>query len=154
MSAPEAVRSAHRLSYLMGLGMCLGTPSVVGALILLRVIPPGTAPVEGLILQVGYLLTGLVFLAAAWVWWRSGRMVAGFQQLPAAQQPPLLLREGLAYAAACEVSCLCGLVYWALVGTQATRHVWGFIALTPVLFLTLVPRLSRWVGPSAREPLS
>jgi hypothetical protein len=32
-----------------------------------------------------------------------------------------------------------------LVGTQGTRHVWGFILLTPVLFLALVPGYDRWV---------
>jgi hypothetical protein len=56
----------------------------------------------------------------------------------------VILREVLVYAALFEASSLCGLVYWTLVGAQAPRHAWGFILLTPALFLALVPRARRW----------
>jgi hypothetical protein len=44
-----------------------------------------------------------------------------------------------------ESSSLCGLVYWILVGNLGYRHVWGFILMTPLLFLVLVPRYTQWV---------
>ncbi|MFN7956905.1 MAG: hypothetical protein U0P46_01055 [Holophagaceae bacterium] len=140
----EALRAAHRRGHLLGLALCLGTPALVGGLILSGAVPPGQEASEGLYQQVGYLFTGLVFLAAAWVWWRSGRKLGAFRSLAEGERPATVFRESLLYATAFEVSSLCGLAYWALVGTHGGRHVWGFILLTPVLFLTLVPRYDRW----------
>jgi hypothetical protein len=128
----------------MGLALCVGTPSLIAVLLLARVVAPGAEPVEGVLQQVGYLFTGIVFLSAAWVWGRRGRMLRDFNAIPEAQRPGLVLREGLLYAAVFEASSLCGLAYWMLVGAHAARHAWGFILLTPVLFLTLVPRYRRW----------
>ncbi len=144
---PEALRSAVRTGHLLGMALCFGTPVLVAALILTGTVPPGREPLGGISQQVGYLLTGLVFLSAAWVWWRSGRVLGGFRELPDASRPSTVLRESLLYAAAFEVSSLCGLAYWMLVGAQAVRHVWGFILLTPVLFLALVPGYDRWAKP-------
>ncbi len=143
--ATEPLRSAHRMGYLMGLVLCFGTPGLIGALVLSGMVPGGSQDLEGVHQQVGYLFTGLVFLAAAWVWWRSGRMLSDFKDLPEAERPAKVLRETLLYAAIFEISSLCGLIYWVLVGHRATRHVWGFILLTPLLFLTLVPGYDRWV---------
>jgi len=142
----EALKLAHRTGSLLGMALCFGTPALVAALIVSGIVPPGQESPEGFYQQVGYLLTGLVFLSAAWVWWRSGRVLAGFQELSEGRRSATVLRESLLYAAAFEVSSLCGLVYWMLVGSQGTRHVWGFILLTPVLFLALVPRYERWAG--------
>lgn len=142
---PDPLRSAHRLAYGLGLILCLGTPGLIAALLLSGVIPPGMQAPVGFYQQVGYLFTGLVFLAAAWVWWRSGQTLRGFKAVPESQRAAILLREHLLYAAAFEASSLLGLVYWLLVGTHAARHAWGFIALTPVLFAALMPRLDRWV---------
>ncbi|NWJ40144.1 MAG: hypothetical protein HXX12_04140 [Geothrix sp.] len=143
-SGTEALRSAHRLGRLLGMALCFGTPTLVAALVLSGTVPPGRESPGGIYQQVGYLLTGLVFLSAAWVWWRSGRALGAFRRLPEAERPSTVLRESLLYAAAFEISSLCGLAYWVLVGAQATRHVWGFILLTPVLFLALVPGYDRW----------
>ena len=145
MNAPaSSLRLAHRLAYSLGALLCFGTPGMIAVLVLLRVVPPGGQAVAGSIQQVGYLLTGLVFLSAAWVWWRRGRALAGFASAPEAARPGILMRETVVYAGALETSSLCGLVYWLLVGTQALRHVWGFILLTPLLFLVLVPRYDHW----------
>ncbi|MFZ1375879.1 MAG: hypothetical protein WAS25_04730 [Geothrix sp.] len=140
----EALRTAHRLGRLLGLALCFGTPALVAALILSGTVPPGRESPEGIHQQVGYLLTGLVFLSAAWVWWRSGKVLSGFRKIPDGERPATVIREGLLYGAALEVSTLCGLVDWILVGAHATRHVWGFILMTPVLFLALVPGYDRW----------
>lgn len=140
----EPLRSAHRKAYALGLMLCLGTPGLIAVLLLAGVVPPGEQRPEGILLQVGYLFTGLVFLSAAWVWWRSGKVLRGFRDVPEAQRPSVVLREGLLYAAMFEMSSLFGLVYWILVGAHAARHCWGFILLTPVLFAALVPRYDRW----------
>lgn len=143
----EALRTAHRLGHRGGLVLCLTSAALAAGLILSGAVPPGAATPGGLQQEVGYLLTGLVFLAAAWVWWRSGRALEAFRGLPEARRPATLLRECLMYSAALLVSSFCGLAYWALVGRSGTRHVWGFILLGPVLFLALAPRYDRWVRP-------
>jgi protein-S-isoprenylcysteine O-methyltransferase Ste14 len=140
----EDLRSRHRTAYGLGLALCLGTPGLMAVLILSGAIPPGTQAPEGFYQDLGYLFTGLVFLAAAWVWWRSGRALRAFRTLPEPQRAAFILAETLLYAAAFESSSLLGLVYWALVGSHAARHAWGFIVLTPVLFAALVPRYDRW----------
>lgn len=142
----DPLRAAHRLAYLLGLVLCVGTPSLIALLLLLGVVAPGQQTPEGIYQQVGYLFTGVVFLSAAWVWWRSGRMLREFKAVPAAKRPSVVLRESLIYAVVFEASSLCGLVYWTLVGAHAARHAWGFILLTPVLFLTLVPKYDRWAN--------
>jgi hypothetical protein len=141
----DPIRTAHRFAYGAGLVMCFGTPCLIAVLLLSGVIPPGETRPEGVYQQWGYLFTGLVFLSAAWVWGRSERVLRGFKAVPETQRPSLILRECLLYAAVFESSALCGLVYWMLVGHHAARHVWGYILLTPVLFLALVPRHSRWM---------
>jgi hypothetical protein len=141
---PGPIHSAQRLGYGLGLALCLGTPGLIAGLILARVVPAGNQAPEGVFQQLGYLFSGLVFLSAAWVWWRSGRLLRGFRAVPEALRPGVVLRESLVYAAAFEASSLCGLVYWALVGVHAARHAWGFVLLTPLLFLVLVPRADRW----------
>ena len=144
-SGSEAIRKAYRRAWTLGLGLCLGTPAIIATLILLKLVPAGIQAPDGLTLQVGYLFTGFVFLSAAWIWWRMGQVLQGFKDLPEARRPAVVLRECLLGAAIFEVSSLLGLVYWLLVGAMSPRHAWGFILLTPVLFLGLVPRLDRWM---------
>jgi hypothetical protein len=129
----------------MGLALCFGTPGLIVGLLLSGAIPPGPARAEGLYQQLGYLFTGLVFLSTAWVWGRSGRVLREFKATPETQRASLVLRECLLYSVVIESSAFCGLAYWLLVGENGTRHVWGFLLLTPVLFLALVPRYSRWM---------
>ena len=140
----HSLRSAHRRVYGIGLVLCLGTPSLIAALLLSGAVPPGQQTPVGVLQQVGYLFTGLVFLAGAWVWGRSGRMVREFPALAEARRLTVLVRESLLYALVFETSSVAGLVYWLLVGAHAGRHVWGFLLLTPLLFLALVPRFDRW----------
>ena len=141
----EPLRAAHRTAWALGSVLCVGTPGLLAALMLSGAVPPGAQVPEGLFEQVGYLFTGLVFLTGAWVWGRRGRVLRGLKAVPEDQRPSLIVREGLLYAAVLEVSCLCGLVYWSLVGTHAARHAWGFILLTPMLFAALMPRYAQWV---------
>ncbi len=140
----QALRSAHRRAYGVGLALCLGAPGLMAILLRSGAIPPGAQVPEGVFQQIGYLFTGLVFLTGAWVWWRSGHILRGFKVLPESSRPAAILREGLIYAAVLETSSFCGLAYWLLVGDRGGRHVWGFILLTPVLYLALMPRYDRW----------
>jgi hypothetical protein len=135
---------AHRRAYGLGLVLCLGTPGLIAVLLRSGVVPPGIQAPEGIFQQIGYLFSGLVFLTAAWVWGRSGRVLRTFKLIPDLRRPTVVLREGLLYAATLETSSLCGLVYWLLVGEHGARHVWGFILLTPLLYLALMPRYERW----------
>ena len=140
----STLRSAHRMAYGLGLVLCFGMPGLIAVLLQSGLIPPGTQVPEGIFLQIGYLFTGLVFLTAAWVWWRSGKVLRGFKALPEARRSGLILQEGVIYSAVLETSSFCGLAYWLLVGDHGARHVWGFILLTPMLFLALMPRYDRW----------
>lgn len=140
----DSLRSAHRRAYAVGLLLCFGTPGLIGLMLGLGVVPPGQQVPEGIYQQVGYLFTGLVFLSGAWVWGRRGRMLREFKGLPESRRPAVILRDTLLYAVLFEASSLCGLVYWLLVGAHAARHVWGFLLLTPLLFLGLVPRFEQW----------
>ncbi|HEY3270989.1 MAG TPA: hypothetical protein VGJ89_07245 [Geothrix sp.] len=146
--SPEPLRATYRLARLMGLALCLGTPALIGGLILSGLVPPGEQLPEGAYLQLGHLFTGLVFLSAAWVLWRRGTVLRPFHRVPGARRAGVVLRETLLYAALFELSSLFGLVYWILVGKHAARHVFGFIILSPLLFLALAPRLSHWVKAS------
>ncbi len=145
MNGPaQALRSAHRRAYGLGLALCLGTPGLMAVLLRSGAIPPGAQVPAGVFQQIGYLFTGLVFLTGAWVWWRSGHVLRGFKAIPESRRPAVILREGLIYAAVLETSSFCGLAYWLLVGERGEQHVWGFILLTPVLYLALMPRYDRW----------
>lgn len=145
MNSPEqALRPAHRLAYGLGLALCLGTPGLIAVLLLTGRIPPGARVPVGIYQDLGYLFTGLVFLSAAWVWWRSGQALRHCKHLSGRQRTSFVFRESILYAAVVEVSSLLGLVYWSLVGSYAARHAWGFIILTPVLFAALVPKFDRW----------
>ena len=141
----NTLHSAHRTAYGLGLVLCLGAPGLIAVLLQSGVVPPGTQVPEGIFQQIGYLCTGLVLLTAAWVWWRSGKVLRDFKGLSEARRPALILQEGLLYACVLETSSVCGLVYWILVGNHAARHAWGFILLTPVLYLALMPRYDRWL---------
>jgi hypothetical protein len=144
--AGDSMGAAYRLARAVGSALCFGTPLLIAALIFFRAIPPGLHAPEGIYQELGYLFTGMVFLGAAWVPWRFERVLKAFQAAPEAARPSIILRESLTYAVIFETSSLLGLVYWILVGTQAYRHVWGFILLSPILFLALMPKLERWTG--------
>lgn len=139
-----ALESAYRTAQLLGLTLCFGTPLVLVVLLVSGAIPPGRQLPMAAAQQVGYLFTGLVFLAAAWSFWRSGRILAAFSTLDPGRRPGVLLRETLTYAALAELSSLLGLFYWLLAGQVVGRHAWGFLLLTPLLFLGVVPRRTRW----------
>jgi hypothetical protein len=147
---PEPLRVACRQALLVGLALCLGTPALVGGLVLSGLVPPGDNLPEGTYLQIGHIFTGLVLLSAAWVLWRRGTVLRAFRRTPESRRPAQVQRETLIYAALFELSSLYGLVYWLLVGKYAARHVFGFIILAPLLFLGLVPRLGHWA--KALEP--
>ena len=143
--APGPLEAAVRRARLAGFALCLGTPALIGVLILSGLVPPGGQRPEGTYLQLGYIFTGLVFLSAAWVLWRKGTVLQGFHRVPEPQRAGVVWRETLLYAALFELSSLYGLVYWLLVGKFAARHVFGFIILSPLLFLVLAPRRGHWL---------
>ena len=145
MSGPG---DAYRPAYMTGLALCLGLPTLAALLLLTGAIPAGNQPPEGLVQQVGYQLTGLVFLAAAIVFSRPARAFQRLAELPSEGRPAAVWRECLVVASILQVGVLCGLAYWAMVGTHAPRHAWGFLLTTPMLYVALVPRPARWAKAS------
>ena len=77
-SVVNPLASAARIAYGLGLAICFGTPGVIAMLLLSGAIAPGTQMPEGLVQQVGYLFTGLVFL---------DEMVLGQAGMRPAQEP-------------------------------------------------------------------
>ena len=151
--APEvtALLPAYRQARVVGLFICVAWPLLLMVLVATGVVKPGTAPMTGAALQIGYTFTGLVFLSAAWVTWRSGQILKGFRDLAPERRGRVLFRESLIYSALFELSCLWGLLYWMMVGQAAARYVGAFMALTPIMFLFFVPRFPAWKLALERE---
>jgi hypothetical protein len=151
--APElqAILPAYKRARVAGLVICVAWPLLLMVMVATGAVKPGTAPLAGPVKQIGYTFTGLVFLSAAWVTWRSGKVLKGFRDLPPAQRPAVVFRESLVYAAIFETSCLWGLLYWMMAGTAAARYAGTFMALTPIMFLFFVPRLYAWKVALERE---
>ncbi|HJW10034.1 MAG TPA: hypothetical protein VJ483_10390 [Holophagaceae bacterium] len=147
----EAIRPAYQRARLVGLVLCVAWPLFLMVLVGAEAVKPGTAPVEGAARQIGYTFTALTFLIAAFVTWRSGRVLKGFKALAPEERPRTVLRESLVYAVLFELSCLWGLLYWMLVGRNAFQHVLTFMALTPLMFFLFVPRLDAWKLALERE---
>ena len=145
MSGPG---DAFRPAYMTGLALCLGLPTLAALLLLTGAIPAGNQPLEGLVQQVGYQFTGLVFLAAAIVFGRPARAFQRVAELSVEERPAAVRRECLLVAAILQVGVLCGLAYWAMVGLHVPRHAWGFLLTTPMLYVALVPRPARWAKAS------
>lgn len=142
---PRALVSAIRRAYGLGLALGLGLPALVAGIMLSGRVAPGDLGSRDLLLQVGYLFTGLLFLGAAWVVWRRGKVLAAFKALPEEHRPGAVLREVLLYSAILAAGSLLGLAYWRLAGLQAARHAWGFVLISPGLCLALVPRPKPWM---------
>lgn len=140
----DALESACRRARLLGGLVAVGLPALAAGLAFGGIVPPGAHSPEGSFLSLGHTFTGLVFLSAAWILWRRGRVLATFHKVEASLRPRVVLRESLMYAALAGASSLYGLIYWSLVGLHAARHAVGFIALGPVLFLVLLPRPEAW----------
>jgi len=151
--APEvlAILPAYKRARLAGLVICVAWPLLLMAMVATGAVKPGTAPLAGPAKQIGYTFTGLVFLSAVWVTWRSGKVLKGFRDLAPELRPRTVLRESLIYAAVFETSSLWGLLYWMMVGTAAARYVGTFMALTPIMFLFFVPRFYAWKLALERE---
>ena len=151
--APELnpIQSAYRRARLAGLFICVAWPLLLMAMVATGAVRGGTAPMEGPAKQIGYTFTGLVFLSATWVTWRSGKVLKGFRDLAPEDRPRVVVRESLIYAAIFETSSLWGLLYWMMVGPNAARYVGTFMALTPIMFFFFVPRFHAWKLALERE---
>lgn len=140
----EALDAFSPRAYRAGLLLALGLPAATALLAFTGIVPPGDHRPDGPLLSLGHTFTGLVFLASTWSLWRRGRTLAAFPRVPEARQAGLVVRETLLCAVLAASSSLYGLIYWALVGRHALRHVVGFMVLTPILFLALATRPGTW----------
>ena len=137
--APETLQRARRKAWGTGLAVCLAVPLAAGALALTGRLPPGQSPVEGTVQQLGYSFTGLTFLAGAVMAWRRVHFLQAFDSLGEAARVAALHREARLLALLSLSTTLWGVLYWAMVGFHAVRHVLTFLVLTPVMFLCFMP---------------
>ena len=144
-SAPDVApfAKAFRLAYPMGMVLCVAWPLAL-QLLLGTVIRQGPTPPGGVAEQLGYTFSGLTLLIALFLTWRWGKVRAAFAGVPAQQQPAIVFREILLYAALLELTSLFGILYYALAGPLAERYSRSFIALTSIMFFVFVPRLDAW----------
>lgn len=142
---PEArePRTTFLLAYGLGVGLCVAWPLVLLGLIGRR-LQPGLPGQAELVRDLGYTFTGLVILAALYVVRRSKRVRQRFAQVETAKRGRVIALETLLYSALFALSALFGLVYLALGGPEAVRYARAFVALSPIMFLLFVPRLSAW----------
>lgn len=142
-AVPPAFRRAWIMAYGSGMLLCVIWPLILQGL-LGRVIQPGMLNLESLAQDLGYTFTGLVILSALFVVRRSKNVRAGFSALEARKRSRVMVMEILLYSAIFGLSTLFGLVYHGMGGPQAERYARTFIALSMVMFLLFVPRLSAW----------
>lgn len=147
---PETIQRARRKAWGTGLVVCLAVPLAAGTMALMGCLPPGRAPVEGTVQQLGYSFTGLTFLAGAIMAWRRVHFLQVFDSLGEAARVAALHREARILALLSLSTTLWGVLYWAMVGFHAVRHVLTFLVLTPVMFLCFMPRLPA-SNPSPKE---
>lgn len=142
---PEAgeLRKPFLLAYGLGLALCVAWPLILLGLIG-RLLQPGLLGAMELARDLGYTFTGLVVLSALYVARRSKRMRQGFTQVEATKRSRVVAMETLLYSALFALSALFGLIYLALGGPEAIRYARTFVALSPIMFLLFVPRLSAW----------
>lgn len=139
---------AVRQGRILGLVLCLAWPLVLMAMIGGGAIRAGSLPAQGPLRSLAYGFMGLIFLAGAFVTWRTNRVMKGFKALTPEVQGRTAFREILIASALFELSCLYGLLYWMLVGRNAFHQVLTFMALTPLMFFLFVPGLNDWVAAS------
>ena len=138
-----SLAKAFRTGYGLGLLICVAWPLVL-QLLLGTAIKAASAPPDGVVRQLGYTFTGLTFAAALFVTWRWQRVRKAFAATAPADQPGVVVRETILYAALFELSSLYGLIYYSLGGPLAERYSRSFIALTTVMFFIFVPRFNAW----------
>lgn len=146
------LRTAFQRAYLVGLVICVVWPLML-QLLLGRAIQAGSHAPAGVFQQLGYTFTGLTFLAAAFVTWRSQKVRGGFRDLDPAARPGVIFRETLIYSALFELSSLYGLLYWMMVGRdpQGAQFARTFLVLSSVMFFAFVPRLGAWQAAAGGE---
>lgn len=145
-----AFEKTLRKAYGAGAFLCVGLPLALQAG-LSWIIPPGQAPVGETLQQIGYTFTGLSVLALGIAARRLRKALEADPGIEAARRATTAAREiGLG-----SLLILCcatfGCLYWALGGRSVERHARTFLALSPVGFLLLVPRPSRWTDRSGQS---
>jgi len=120
--------------YLFGLVVCVLWPLLL-ELGLTR-LPQGEASDPAVVQNLGHSFTGLVFLAAAFVFWRM-RRIKGH---PPDFRNPVLGRETLLASLLFAGCSVLGVLYYGLAGPAGERHARSFIAVVPIMFFVFVPR--------------
>ena len=120
--------------YILGLLVCVLWPLLLE--LGLTHLPPGEASDPALVQDLGHCFTGLVFLAAAFVFWRMRRV----KDQPQEARFQALGRETSMASLIFAACSILGLLYYGLAGPAGERHARSFIAVVPIMFLVFVPR--------------
>jgi len=145
-SLEQARSGAHKL----GIALCVVWPILLE--IVLSKLPQGEASAPSVVETVGHSFTGLVVLAAAYIFWRR-RRAAGLLSVQGPQGRAASLRRETLVASLIFGACsLLGPLYYGIAGAPGTRHARSYIAAVPIMFFAFAPRLSSWApGPPAHR---
>jgi len=145
----STLRRAHRGPYLLGLALCVLWPALLE--LLLGRLPQGEPSSPDVIQSVGHTFTGIIFLAAAYIFWRKRRAKAALGEQDPSAHAASLRRETYMASILFAVCSLLGPLYFGMAGSPGMRHARSYIAAVPILFFAFAPRVSSWVpGPPAR----
>lgn len=143
-TSPE-IRSLHharRWPYAFGLLVCVLWPLALE--IGLTHLPQGEPSDPTTVQTIGHTFTGLIFLAAAYIFWRKGRAREALANRAPSAKCASLRRETLVASAVFGACSLLGLLYYGVAGAQGERHARSYIAAVPIMFFAFTPRLRSW----------
>jgi predicted lysophospholipase L1 biosynthesis ABC-type transport system permease subunit len=150
MNVNERTASAFRISYAIGIVLCIVWPLVIQVLMGTLIQRPAL-PAGDFVKELGYTFTGLSAVAALFIWLRMKKALETFATLQEAQQASTVMKETLLAAALFELSAAYGLIYYVLGGPDAGRYSRTFALLPTLMFIVFVPRLSAWQR-AAKQP--
>nr|WP_320133815.1 hypothetical protein [uncultured Holophaga sp.] len=140
------LKRAALLPYALGLALCVAWPLALEIFLTrLPIAPPSSSQV---VESTGHTFTGLVFLAAAYIFWRRRRARGKLSDQSPRARCQSLKRELLVATLIFGACSLLGPLYFVLAGRPGLRHARSFIATVPIMFLAFSPRLSSWASGS------
>lgn len=138
----QALRQARRWPYTLGLTLCVLWP--IALEILLTRLPHGEPSDPGAVQSLGHTLTGIIFLAAAYTYWRKRRAMEALPSQGLPERCASLRQETLLAALIFGACSLLGPLYYGASGPAGERHARSYLAAVPIMFFVFAPRLSSW----------
>lgn len=148
-SERTSLNRARRIPYGLGIVLCVLWPLFLE--LMLTRLPQGEPSSPPAVESIGHTFTGLIILAAVFVFWRRNRAKSTLadQGLPA--RCASIRRETLVAAVVFGACSLLGPLYFGAAGARGERHARSFIATSPIMFFVFAPRARSWASRPA-EP--